>query len=111
MNALRSIVERIGRVALAHLTLACAFPMTMAAQNLVKNAGFEIPATGVPAGTTVAYTSFCNSGTSAASVWLEPNQIKVDTPRHDLRSAEEALEYGYECARLWIEAMDHRGYT
>src|SRR5215467_11749139 len=70
MNAISSIVERIGRVALAHLTLACALPMTMAAQNLVKNAGFEIPAAGVPAGTTVSYTSFCNSGTSAASVWL-----------------------------------------
>ncbi len=38
-------------------------------------------------------------------------EVKVDAPRHDLRSAEEALEYGYECARLWIEAMDHHGYT
>ena len=70
MNAIRSIFERIGRVALAHLTLACALPLTMTAQNLVKNPGFENPATGVPPGTTVSYTSFCNAGKSAAAVWL-----------------------------------------
>ena len=37
-------------------------------------------------------------------------EVKVDAPRHDLRSATEALDYGYDCARLWIEAMDHHGY-
>jgi hypothetical protein len=37
-------------------------------------------------------------------------EVKVDSPRHDLRSATEALDYGYDCARLWIEAMDHHGY-
>ena len=37
-------------------------------------------------------------------------EVKVDTPRRHLGSAAEALEYGYECARLWIEAMDHHGY-
>ena len=37
-------------------------------------------------------------------------EVRVDTPRHHLGSAAEALEYGYECARLWIEAMDHHGY-
>ena len=37
-------------------------------------------------------------------------EVTVDTPKCDLRSASEALEYGYECARLWIEAMDHHGY-
>jgi len=38
-------------------------------------------------------------------------EVHVDTPKHELRSATEALEFGYECARLWIEAMDHHGYT
>jgi hypothetical protein len=37
-------------------------------------------------------------------------EISVDAPKGDLRSAAEALEYGYECAKLWIEAMDHHGY-
>jgi hypothetical protein len=38
------------------------------------------------------------------------DEIAIDTPKRELRSAEEALEYGYECAKLWIEAMDHHGY-
>jgi hypothetical protein len=37
-------------------------------------------------------------------------EVKVDSPRADLRSATEALDYGYDCARLWIEAMDRHGY-
>lgn len=37
-------------------------------------------------------------------------EVAVDTPKRELRSAAEALEYGYECARLWIEAMDRHGY-
>jgi hypothetical protein len=38
-------------------------------------------------------------------------EVRVDAPRHDLRSASEALEYGYQCAVLWIDAMDHHGYV
>jgi len=57
-------------MALAQFTVACALPLTMMAGNLVKNAGFEIPATGVPVGTPVSYTGFCNGGTTAAAVWL-----------------------------------------
>lgn len=38
-------------------------------------------------------------------------EVRVETPnRHQLGSPEEALEFGYTCARLWIEAMDHHGY-
>jgi len=37
-------------------------------------------------------------------------EVHVETPKHHLGSAAEALEFGYECARLWIEAMDHHGY-
>ena len=37
-------------------------------------------------------------------------EVQVDAPKHHLGSAAQALEYGYECARLWIDAMDHHGY-
>jgi hypothetical protein len=61
----------------------------------------------------------CTLATSHLTTWpvsvhvrgseSEP-EISVDTPKKDLRSAAEALEHGYECAKLWIEAMDHHGY-
>ena len=38
------------------------------------------------------------------------DEVKVSAPKRHLSSAAEALEYGYECAVLWIEAQDHRGY-
>ena len=38
------------------------------------------------------------------------DEVNVDAPRRHLGSAAEAIEYGYECAVLWIEAQDHRGY-
>jgi hypothetical protein len=37
-------------------------------------------------------------------------EVRVDTPKQLSVSPEEALKYGYNCARLWIEAMDHHGY-
>ena len=36
------------------------------------------------------------------------DEVRVDTPKRHLASAIEAIDYGYECAVLWIEAQDHR---
>jgi hypothetical protein len=38
------------------------------------------------------------------------DEVRVDAPKRHLASAQEAIDYGYECAVLWIEAQDHRGY-
>ncbi|HMC16276.1 MAG TPA: hypothetical protein VKI18_11625 [Albitalea sp.] len=35
------------------------------------------------------------------------DEVRVDTPKRHLSSATEAFDYGYECATLWIDAMDH----
>jgi hypothetical protein len=34
--------------------------------------------------------------------------VKVDVPRRHLASAEEAFDFGYRCATLWIDALAHR---
>lgn len=36
------------------------------------------------------------------------DEVKVDVPRRELRSATEALDFGYACAVMWIDALDHR---
>ena len=36
------------------------------------------------------------------------DEVRVDTPKRHLSSPTEALDYGYECATLWIDALDHR---
>lgn len=36
------------------------------------------------------------------------DELKVDVPRRELRSAEEAFDFGYHCATLWINARAHR---
>ena len=38
-------------------------------------------------------------------------EVRIDVPKRPMRSAAEAIELGYECAVLWIEAEDHRGYA
>ena len=38
------------------------------------------------------------------------DEVRVDAPKRHLGSAAEALDHGYECAVLWIEAQDHHGY-
>lgn len=35
-------------------------------------------------------------------------EVKVDTPQHQFRSADEAFEHGYRCATMWIDAWAHR---
>jgi hypothetical protein len=37
------------------------------------------------------------------------DEVKVDVPHRHHASAAEALDFGYECATLWIDALDHRG--
>lgn len=69
MRILNDVVRRIGSAMLAQAALACALPLTIPAQNLLPNPGFEKPAAGVTPGTTVSYTNFCNGGTSAAASW------------------------------------------
>jgi len=36
------------------------------------------------------------------------DEVHVDVPRRHHASAKEAFDFGYECATLWIDAMDHR---
>lgn len=38
------------------------------------------------------------------------DEVRVDAPKRHLASALEAIDYGYECAELWIDAQDHRRY-
>ena len=36
------------------------------------------------------------------------DEVKVDVPARHHASAGEALDFGYQCATLWIDALDHR---
>ena len=36
------------------------------------------------------------------------DEVRVPAPKRHLSSAMEAIEYGYQCAVLWIDAQDHR---
>jgi hypothetical protein len=66
-----SMLRKTGNAILAQVVLACLMPLTIWAQNLVPNGGFEIPAPGVPPGTPVSYTNYCgDAGTSAAADWV-----------------------------------------
>jgi len=35
-------------------------------------------------------------------------EVKIDVPKHHLASPTDAFDFGYRCATLWIDAMDHR---
>ena len=37
------------------------------------------------------------------------DEVTIDVPKRPLRSPTEAFDFGYECATLWIDALDHRG--
>ncbi|HXD06010.1 MAG TPA: hypothetical protein VN680_08175 [Burkholderiaceae bacterium] len=37
------------------------------------------------------------------------DEVAVDVPHRELRCAREALDFGYDCAVCWIDALDHRG--
>lgn len=36
------------------------------------------------------------------------DEVKVDVPKKQLSSPTEAFDFGYRCATLWIDALDHR---
>jgi hypothetical protein len=36
------------------------------------------------------------------------DEVRVDVPKRYLASTAEATDYGYDCALLWIDALDHR---
>ena len=36
------------------------------------------------------------------------DEVRGDVPKRHLGSAKEALDFGYDCAVLWIDALDHR---
>jgi hypothetical protein len=36
------------------------------------------------------------------------DEVEIDVPKQRLASATEALDHGYECAVIWIDARDHR---
>jgi len=63
------MLRKLRNILLALTALSCLMPMTLWAQNLIPNPGFENPAPGVAPGTPVAYTNFCFGGTSAAANW------------------------------------------
>lgn len=66
-----SMLRKTGNAILAQVVLACLMPLTIWAQNLVPNGGFEKPAPGVPPGTPRNYTDFCgNAVSSAAADWM-----------------------------------------
>jgi hypothetical protein len=58
------------RPLLAVLLFVSLMPMTLHAQNLISNPGFEKPAAGVPPGTPVAFTTCDAVGGSAAANWI-----------------------------------------
>jgi hypothetical protein len=63
------MLRKLRKILLAQAALACLLPLTLSAQNLLANPGFEKAAKGVAPGTPVAYTDFCEAGGSAAAVW------------------------------------------
>jgi hypothetical protein len=63
------MLRKVRIILLVQAALACLMPLTLSAQNLLTNPGFEKPAAGVAPGTLVAYTDFCEAGSSAAAVW------------------------------------------
>jgi hypothetical protein len=61
----------------------------------------------------------CTLAAANLAMWLvsihvrgseSEDEVRVDVPKRHLASALEAIDYGYECAVLWIDAQDHRGY-
>ncbi len=36
------------------------------------------------------------------------DEVKIDVPKRHRASATEAFDHGYECAVVWIDALDHR---
>jgi len=36
------------------------------------------------------------------------DEVKVDVPKKHHSTQTEALDFGFECATLWIDALDHR---
>jgi len=36
------------------------------------------------------------------------DEVGVDVPKRHMASALEAIDHGYQCAILWIDAQDHR---
>jgi len=36
------------------------------------------------------------------------DEVKVDVPKHHLACPSDAFDFGYQCATLWIDALDHR---
>jgi hypothetical protein len=63
------MIRKLTNILLLQAVLACLMPLTLSAQNLLHNPGFEKPATGVPPGTPVAYTDYCLGGATAAADW------------------------------------------
>jgi len=63
------MLRRLRTIVFVQAALACLLPLTLCAQNLIPNPGFETPTTGVSPGTPVAYTNFCSAGNSAAAIW------------------------------------------
>ena len=35
------------------------------------------------------------------------DEVRVDVPKRHLANPHEAFDFGYECAVLWIDALDH----
>jgi hypothetical protein len=76
------VLRKLNIILLAQVALACLMPITLSAQNLISNPGFEKPAAGVPPGTPVTFTTCLEDGGSAAAdwtVWLNTCDTSIST--------------------------------
>lgn len=64
------MLRKLKTILFAQAVMACLMPMTLSAQNLILNPGFEKPAVGVPPGTPVTFATCDAVGGSAAADWV-----------------------------------------
>lgn len=76
--------------------------------------GHRLEAIGAHSGYRIRMTTLAAPALPAwpLHVWVRgsesEDEVAVDVPRHQLSSAAEAFDYGYDCAVAWIDALDHR---
>jgi hypothetical protein len=64
-----NMLRKLRNILFAQLVLACLMPLTLSAENLLLNPGFNKPAAGVPPGTIVSLAVCQETGGSAAANW------------------------------------------
>ena len=80
----------------------------------VNTHGHRLEAIGAHSGHRIRMSTLSAEGleTWPVSVYVRGSEseaeVKVDVPKHHLGSPTEAFDFGYRCATLWIDALDHR---